>query len=946
MKLLRQIFLLLLLACLALPGAYALDLRVGLVSYWPLDTADNGLTPDLAFGNNLTIPNGSTQVTGVLSNAFTFDGTSKYLVANHTPDNRVNGLPVYAAGSYTVAMWVKGAPGQNGHYLFTEGSTTNNNPLFILQTANTATGVFTNKLDVIIRSTSGTALINHVKSTNVVFDNTWHHIAWVDTNGAVSLYVDGNLDPANFNYVAQPASAFALNTTALGALVRASVSGYFAGSLDDVGVWERALSQAEVRSLMTNSIPQPITPQPPFLTRTFGASTNSLGDYVILPGTAIGYRPLTYQWYWGGQALADQTNNSLVLNSLTNTTNSTVSLVVSNPQGAVTNGPWTFVVAPDAAPNLSAGLVSYWPLDLVNETAVTTNSPDLYSADNFLLNGPDTNSLLAGEFGNALAFNGAGQYASRVGGVPIFSATNYSLAFWVNGSPQVSERVFAEASTANNNPLFTLGTDVSSASGSLDLFIRNDAGVVQVNNLASTTPVFDGTWHHVVWVDQNGRALLYVDGVLDATAYAYTRSGTYTLNSTALGGIVRAAPGNFFTGDIDEVAVWTRRLSYTEIQNLQTGTLPPPKQLLPPAIVSLSSVPPDLTNGVYVGDTVTFTVQATGSNPLNYQWLKNGLAISAAANPSATSNALVLSNVSASAVGTYSVVITNGGFGLVGGSVTGSVTLAAVQNYTPLTNGLVLAVDFGLTGTPDAQPGFQVFNLGINGTTYSNAVGVTVAPVGGIVLAERDRGAVTINNPPAFTQASHYNKFLFGGVATDGTGLTVQISHLAPNTSFGLTVWSWDVSSTGSRVADWTEISSGTPIPISTGYTFNGSVAPVADYDDTFGALLTSSPGGQLVLQGLRDGGTSFGVFVNAIQLVANPVIQIVSTSIAPDGNLQLVVQAQYPGQTISFLESPDLSPGSFQPATDATITATHGPLVTAEFPFASTQLFYRAVGQ
>ena len=69
------------------------------------------------------------------------------------------------------------------------------------------------------------------------------------------------------------------------------------------------------------------------------------------------------------------------------------------------------------------------------------------------------------------------------------------------------------------------------------------------------------------------------------------------------------------------------------------------------------------------------------------------------------------------------------------------------------------------------------------------------------------------------------------------------------------------------------------------------------------------------------------------------------STSIATDGNIQIVAQAQYPGQTLTFYESADLSPGSWHVAADAIITATHGPMITVEFspPAAAAQMFYRA---
>ena len=227
---------------LSLVRGLAADVRVGLVSYWPLDVDNSGTTPDVASGNDMTIFNGSNIVPGTNLNAFTFNGTSQYLGINHSTDNSVNGLPVYnSANGYTVSLWVKGPPigasNSVDRYLFTEGSTLSANPFLALQTRNGATAAASNKLDVVVRTTGGgTPIVNHLKSGLIVFDNTWHHLAWTDDHGAAKLYVDGNLDPTSFNY-SYTAGSLTLNTTAIGALVRSTVGGYATNTVidDEIG---------------------------------------------------------------------------------------------------------------------------------------------------------------------------------------------------------------------------------------------------------------------------------------------------------------------------------------------------------------------------------------------------------------------------------------------------------------------------------------------------------------------------------------------------------------------------------------------------------------------------------------------------------------------------------------------------------------------------------------
>ena len=95
---------LILLALLAGPIQGA-DLRDGLVSYWPLDANDAGTTPDWAAGNTMSVTGSPAIELGQFGNAFRFDGTTTYLSHRHSPDNFVTGLPIYRAGSYTIAMW-------------------------------------------------------------------------------------------------------------------------------------------------------------------------------------------------------------------------------------------------------------------------------------------------------------------------------------------------------------------------------------------------------------------------------------------------------------------------------------------------------------------------------------------------------------------------------------------------------------------------------------------------------------------------------------------------------------------------------------------------------------------------------------------------------------------------------------------------------------------------
>jgi hypothetical protein len=71
-----------------------------------------------------------------------------------------------------------------------------------------------------------------------------------------------------------------------------------------------------------------------------------------------------------------------------------------------------------------------------------------------------------------------------------------------------------------------------------------------------------------------------------------------------------------------------------------------------PIVITNAAQPADVT--VTEGLSVTFSVTVTGSAPISYQWLKGNTAITGATNVS-----LILTNVSTSAAGDYSVKVTN-----------------------------------------------------------------------------------------------------------------------------------------------------------------------------------------------------------------------------------------------------------------------------------------------
>ena len=173
-------------------------------------------------------------------------------------------------------------------------------------------------------------------------DGNWHHLVGVcdEPNGFMYFYVDG----VNMGTI----GAFGgtgIYGSAVPVSVGAQMSGsdylyQFVGTIDEVAVYNRALSAGEVAAHYNAA------PIVPYFTAVPAATVDAYaGQTVTLSASVLGSAPLTNQWYVNASVMAGQTNVTLVLTNVAAGTN-TYTLKVSNAYGSVTNLPGTIVQVP------------------------------------------------------------------------------------------------------------------------------------------------------------------------------------------------------------------------------------------------------------------------------------------------------------------------------------------------------------------------------------------------------------------------------------------------------------------------------------------------------------------------------------------------------------------------------------------------------------------------
>src|SRR5207245_4976328 len=121
------------------------------------------------------------------------------------------------------------------------------------------------------------------------------------------------------------------------ASVRLSANdGAHEGTLDEVGLFNRALSSNEIAAIYSagsagvfkSGLPPTITAQP-------ASQVGNAGDSVSFSVVAVGTEPLTYQWRKDGELLAGATQSSLTLTNLQGSDAGNYDVVVSNAWGSV-----------------------------------------------------------------------------------------------------------------------------------------------------------------------------------------------------------------------------------------------------------------------------------------------------------------------------------------------------------------------------------------------------------------------------------------------------------------------------------------------------------------------------------------------------------------------------------------------------------------------------------
>jgi len=478
------------------------DLTGNLLGHWALDESGNVSTAaDRTGSNDGTLTNfpadpSANWVSGKIAGALDFDGVDDYV---KVPD--ASTFDLTAGFSLTVAAWVKTAPsydcGTNGDNKIAVGYRVGTPQWWL------GCNQSTDAVRWSLRGSGGNT--KEIVGTSVINDGQWHEIVGRYDGDAdlTEIYVDGQREAqASLSLTGGLSGTAAVCLGGYGSNCTGFANAYWNGQIDDVRIYDRALSRREIATL----------------------ATLKAGVMVYNPDFHV------MQYFNGAEWVA------------------------MGPVGG-------------EAP--ASGLVGWWKLDEASSPSVDSSAN---SNDGTWVNSPTY--AASGQIDGALTLNGTDQYVDAGNDSSLQITGSMTVSAWVNASSFGSSGDDTIVSKTKNN-----ATDIGwGLSGTEDngpnqfmFFLSEDGSDTYTVDCYSATEYTTNVWYHVAATyDASTQTIeVYVNGARDTDSCdASVPSSQNDSAANALIGARDSVLSRPWTGQIDDVRVYNRALSASEVQAL------------------------------------------------------------------------------------------------------------------------------------------------------------------------------------------------------------------------------------------------------------------------------------------------------------------------------------------------------------------------------------------
>jgi hypothetical protein len=636
-----------------------------LVGYYPVDNSSGSIIADTV----------NSSFNGALELGAYFDGRTnssfgqRGVSFNGDGDVQIPNNPAYefSSGNGTIEAVIYEDPA--GQFVATDhtivSETADSDPrspyYFLRASANGSSLIYGN---------DSTPSVSWIMPANLLGQPT--HVALVFQNGAsVTAYVNGiNLGTKTQNsFGSSPGSPLWI-----GSVGTSAPDNWWYGEVDELAFYSAALSQTTIQQhyssyfFGTNTSAPSIVSQPSSRTVLAGASPT-------LAVKAGGTLPLTYQWKSNNVVIPGATSASLQLSNLTTT--ATFILNIQNAYGQTNSQPIVLTTTAPPAGYLSKimpdGPIALWRLAETSGTVAVDSAgfnDGAYSGGVTLggssfPNEPAPSAKFNGSDGRAVVPSLAGPAASALN-LP----GSFTIEYW------------AEADAVGFNVPVSSMNRPSRDSG-YEFYLQGNFGGFEwhvgpggYNALVGENDVPAlGAWYHIVATfdssdGANGSIHMYINGQEDDSggggnsalpnAYVPNAIKPFYIGS-------RSDDSHFWNGSLADVALYNYVLSPAQIANHYSVTA---------AGAAITQQPVGGTFPEGAASVITLTAAASGQ-PNSYQWVKDGVDLTAASNSDGTDHypavsggfntilqgvngpKLVINQATPADSGTYHLVVSN-----------------------------------------------------------------------------------------------------------------------------------------------------------------------------------------------------------------------------------------------------------------------------------------------
>ncbi|MBN1674724.1 MAG: fibronectin type III domain-containing protein, partial [Kiritimatiellae bacterium] len=543
------------------------SLEQGLLGHWPFDDGGGTTAADASGNGRAGTVVGAAWASGKVGGALQFDGQNDCVRIAH--ETVLNAYPL------SIAVWVKTSSTGGGAIVNKYVSSSLAGYQLHMIGGGLHGWYFRNSSNKVFEEFAG-------MEGGMINDGKWHLLALTVAADGGRLYVDG-VERDHLEWIGTPGATTTSQGLSIGHYPNSSGGGeYFAGLIDEVRLYNRALSASEVQQLYL----LPTDGEAPKLgsVTTEGSVSSVLAVFDEPLAPAGAETAANYSLSGGASVTAASLGpdaRTVTLETSTLTPGTTYTLTVNgvtdlkgNAVAANTQRSFT-----PAHVDLSRDLVACWTLDEGAGTVAADSGPN--SLDGVVKNAVWT----SGKTGNALSFDGNGDYVA-IAHNSALNAYPITVSSWIN-----TTRTGAGAVGIVNKYL-------SSSFNGYQTYLENGrvyawyiSGGAHNATILDGGAVADGAWHLITLRVAPDDVRLYVDGALrDVSSWTRTPAVCTTTQPLSFGQYPAASSSGWFAGKIDDVRIYRRALNHAEIRLLNEAQ-PPATPAAPDAlaVTALSS---------------------------------------------------------------------------------------------------------------------------------------------------------------------------------------------------------------------------------------------------------------------------------------------------------------------------------------------------------------------